>query len=141
MTRKEVIDAIADAISEMEGFKHKTSRVAVRNANPGNIRIWRGKDGKPYPTHRGYVDFVAWANGDYTKGLEEGWRVLRVLVGRYIDGHLTGHPPTFVEMFEKYAPAADNNHPRQYAAFVATKLGASPGDVIKNIIRKEEEEA
>jgi len=138
MTREELIEKIARAIAEMEGFyvnaAHPT--LAQRNANPGNIRQWRDARGRPYPTHRGYVDFVAWASARFPgasrdeisrRAIEEGWRILRMLIGQYLDGKYTqGKPPTIEEMFRVYAPSSDGNHPANYARFVASKIGARP---------------
>ncbi|MFN3327019.1 MAG: hypothetical protein ACK5AZ_26295 [Bryobacteraceae bacterium] len=100
MTRTELIDKIAKAIAEMEGFYVNAAKptLAQRNANPGNIRQCRDARGRPYPTHRGYVDFVAWASERFPgasreemsrRAIEEGWRILRVLVGQYLDGKYT----------------------------------------------------
>jgi hypothetical protein len=136
MTRAELIEKIARAIAEMEGFYVNAAEptLAQRNANPGNIRQWRDARGRPYPTHRGYVDFVAWASERFAgasreemsrRAIEEGWRILRLLVGQYLDGRYTqGKPPTLDEMFRVYAPSADGNHPVNYARFVARKIGA-----------------
>ncbi len=140
MSRKEVVETIAQAIARMEGFTSGASRIARANANPGNIRKWHGRDGKPYPTEHGYVNFVAWAGGNEAKGLEEGWRILRVLIGQYIDGKYTAGPPTFYQMFEKYAPTEDRNNPRNYAQYVANALGADPGDRIIDVINRRERE-
>ena len=154
MTRAELIDRIARAIAEMEGFfvsepqararKIRYPTLAQINANPGNIRQWRDSRGLPYPTSRGYVDFVAWASERFPgvsredlsrRALEEGWRVLCVLIGQYLDGRYTqGKPPTFLEMFKVYAPSTDGNHPANYAEFVARRLGAGPNTVIASLI-------
>jgi hypothetical protein len=143
MTRKELIERIAQAIAEKEGFdlseaQARKRRVrypsrAQRNANPGNVRTWRDARGKRYPTDGGYVDFVAWASARYPglasdavrqKAGVEGWRILRVLAGQYIDGRYTeGKPPSLIEMFRVYAPGTDGNDPEGYARFVAAKLG------------------
>jgi len=135
MTRAELIEKITRAIAEMEGFFATAAKptIAQRNANPGNIRQWRDARGQPYPTHRGYVDFVAWASERFPglsreemsrRAIEEGWRILRVLVGLYLDGRYTqGKSPTVEEMFRVYAPSADGNHPANYARFVASKIG------------------
>jgi hypothetical protein len=146
MTRAELIEKIARAIAEMEGFYVTSAKptLAQRNANPGNIRQWRDARGRPYPTHRGYVDFVAWASERFPglsreemsrRALEEGWRILRVLVGQYLDGKYTqGKPPTAEEMFRVYAPSADGNDPAGYARFVAGRLGARPDQRLIDLV-------
>jgi hypothetical protein len=146
MTRQQLIEKIAGAIAEMEGFYATAAKppLAQRNANPGNIRQWRGARGRPYPTHRGYVDFVAWASERFPgasrdemsrRALEEGWRILRVLVGQYLDGKYTlGKQPSAEEMFRVYAPAADGNDPAGYARFVAAKLGVQPDQRLLDLV-------
>ena len=146
MTRAELINKIARAIAEMEGFYVTAAKptLAQRNANPGNIRQWRDARGKPYPTHRGYVDFVAWASERFPgasreemsrRAIEEGWRILRVLIGQYLDGQYTqGKPPTAEEMFRVYAPSADGNHPVNYARFVAGRIGARPDQRLIDLV-------
>jgi hypothetical protein len=146
MTRQELIEKIARAIAVMEGYYATTAKptLAQRNANPGNIRQWRDARGRPYPTHRGYVDFVAWASERFPgasreemsrQAIEEGWRILRVLVGQYLDGKYTqGKPPTLEEMFRVYAPSADGNHPANYARFVARKIGAPPDQRLIDLV-------
>jgi hypothetical protein len=145
MKKQRVIDAIADAIAHMEGFYAERNTLAKRNANPGNIRLWREASGKKYPTYAGYVDFVEWASQRMpgatreeisAAALNEGWRVLRKLVSDYVDGKYTQTPPTFYEMFARYAPSADGNNPRKYAAFVAQKLGARPEQKIIDLIQE-----
>jgi hypothetical protein len=146
MTREELIQKLALAIAEKEGFyvteaqaKARRARYPTRsqrNSNPGNIRAWKDAKGRPYPTDGGYVDFVAWAAAKWAgasheeisrRALEEGWRILRVLAGQYLDGRYTrGKPPTIDEMFRIYAPAADGNDPAGYARFVAARLGTQP---------------
>jgi hypothetical protein len=154
MTRPELIEKTARAIAEMEGFyltaaqakargiSHPT--LAQRNANPGNIRQWRDGRGHRYPTDSGYVDFVAWASVRFPnasseemskRAIDEGWRILRVLVGQYLDGCYTqGKPPSAEEMFRVYAPSADRNHPANYARFVADKIGARPDQRLLDLV-------
>jgi hypothetical protein len=146
MTRNELIEKIAQAIAEVEGFYRTAGQptLAQRNANPGNIRQWRDTRGRPYPTAKGYVDFVAWASERFPgasreemsrRAIEEGWRILRVLIGQYLDGKYTqGRPPTAEEMFRIYAPSADGNHPANYARFVARKLGARPDQRLIDLV-------
>lgn len=142
MTADDLANRIADAIAAMEGFRNPRS-LAHRNANPGNVRQWRS-GGDSYPTSGGYVDFVQWAADHYPDaGIlearriaeDEGWRVLRVLARKYIQGDYTsGKPPTFYEMFARYAPAADKNEPQRYAEFVAARLGVDPKQRIIDLI-------
>jgi hypothetical protein len=69
------------------------------------------------------------------RALEEGWRILRVLVGQYIDGRYTaGKPPTVEEMFRTYAPASDGNDPAGYALFVARKIGVRPDQRLVDLV-------
>lgn len=136
MTRQQVVDSIADSIATMEGF-YKAGTLPQKNANPGDIRIWKDKMG-PYPQSDGYVDFNAWAvtrgqSGEQA-GVNEGWRVLKVLVGNYIDGKYTKSDPTFVEMFSVYAPSSDANNPNAYAEYVAKQIGADPNQTISSLI-------
>jgi hypothetical protein len=153
MNRQELIQKLSEAIAEMEGFyiteaqakarKIPYPTLAQRNSNPGNIRRWR-RLGKPYPVSNNFVDFKAWAKETFPgmdasnleqAAINEGWRILKILVGQYIDGLYTGgRPPTFEEMFRIYAPAADKNNPQKYADFVAKKLGASPEQVIRSLV-------
>jgi hypothetical protein len=148
MTRDQVIDAIARAIAEMEGFFARRERptLAQRNANPGNIRRWKDAAGRSYPVASGYVDFMQWASDRFPgasreeisrRALDEGWRVLRVLVGQYVDGKYTGgQPPTLDEIFKRYAPAADSNDPVRYARFVADRLGVRPDQKPRDLIQE-----
>jgi hypothetical protein len=154
MTRQELLDKLARAIAENEGFfvtetqakarKIRSPTRAQINANPGNLRAWRDAKGQPYPTSGGYVDFVGWASHQFPgvsreemsrRALDEGWRVLRVLAGQYIDGRYTsGRPPTVEEMFHTYAPASDGNDPASYARFVASKLGVRPDQRLIDVV-------
>ena len=146
MNRQEFIEKIARAIAEMEGFYLTAAQptLAQRNANPGNIRLWRDGRDRAYPTHLGYVDFVAWASARFPgssreemsrAAIDEGWRILRVLIGQYLDGRYTqGKPPTAEEMFRVYAPSADGNHPANYARFVADRIGTRPNQRLLDLV-------
>jgi len=146
MTKQELIEQIAQAIAEMEGFYRTAAQptLARRNANPGNIRQWRDSRGRPYPTSKDYVDFVAWASERFPgasreemsrRALDEGWRILRVLIGQYLDGKYTqGKQPSAEEMFRVYAPSADGNHPANYARFVARKIGVRPDQRLLDLV-------
>lgn len=76
----------------------------------------------------------------------EGRRVLKVLVGQYVDGKYTnGQPPSLLRMFNTYAPSSDGNNPFDYANFVGHGLGWSLKDIketpIKEMIARKEAEA
>lgn len=146
MTRIQLIQALATAISRHEGFTVTQEQArsrgikwptrAQQNCNPGNIRRW-SRNGVAYPQTAGYVDFAAWAGGDRVKGLNEGWRILRVLVGQYVDGkYHKGISPTLAQMFAVYAPSADSNDPDAYARGVAAHLGVSPNVSLASLIDK-----
>jgi hypothetical protein len=140
MKREDLIHSIAYAIARMEGFFLTEEEAAARGlrwptkaqrlANPGNIRKWADR-----PQTDGYVDFMKWAKYDPVKANLEGWRVLRVLIGQYIDGKYTGgKSPTLYQFFERYAPAGDGNNPRKYAEFVAERVGIPPDVPLKEVI-------
>jgi hypothetical protein len=142
-----LVDRLAWAIAKIEGFfvtpeeaaarrlRHPTR--AQRNANPGNIRRWTGAGGWPYPQNGGFVDFYAWAAHrglPPERGVEEGWRVLKVLIARYIEGRFHNRKsPTLYEMFAKYAPDSDGNSSRKYAEAVAKLLKINPDKPLKEV--------
>jgi hypothetical protein len=154
MTRDELIARLAHAIAEQEGFfvteaqaKRRGIRYPTRaqiNANPGNVRVWKAASGKLYPISGGYVDFVAWAAAKFPgasheeisrRALDEGWRILRVLIRHYFDGRYTGgKTPTLAQMFRIYAPSADGNQPAAYARFVASRLGVAEDKPLNELI-------
>ena len=69
------------------------------------------------------------------RAIEEGWRILRVLIGQYLDGKYTqGKQPSAEEMFRVYAPSADGNHPANYARFVAGRIGARPDQRMLDLV-------
>ena len=138
MTRQQLIDRLAEAFAHEEGFfvteeQARAARLtfptrAQRNLNPGNIRRWR-RNGKPYPQSSGYVDFAALFPGDREAALAEGWRVLKVLIGKYVDGgYHGGSKPTLLQLLAVYSPSADGNDPERYARHVAQRAGV-PTDV------------
>jgi hypothetical protein len=123
MTPVQLIDAIAAAIARMEGF-FKPRSIAQRNHNPGNLRSWGTR-----PTVGGYAQF----DTD-----EDGWKALRRQVSRNIGRNLTmyeffGGKPG---VYPGYAPAADSNHPREYAEFVARQVGCQPDAVLSTLTKE-----
>jgi hypothetical protein len=143
MKREELVEKIAVGISILEGY-HRLS-LAWQNRNPGNIEYWWGEDGKKYPRWRGYVDFVAWAIRHWPPGAkwadvermaeEEGWRVLRTVVGQYIDGVYTdGKLPTLYEMFAHYLPTRGRISPEVCANYVANGAKIPPEIPLRQLI-------
>lgn len=103
--------------------------LAQMNNNPGNIRYWPGA-----VTIYGYASFPT---------VESGWKALHGQIETNVFGisrnwpRRRTHPMSFYEFFAGqrdkdgnvlplgypgYAPAADSNHPRVYAAYVLDHL-------------------
>ena len=123
MTRDQLVNGMAAAIARMEGYMDATGQprsgtIAYRNNNPGNLRAWGN-----LPTADGYAVFPSAA---------DGWAALKRQIGLNIDRGLTlyeffGGKPG---VYPGYAPAADSNHPVNYAQFVAAQIGIPPDAVI-----------
>ena len=136
MTPATFIDSIAAAIARMEGF-FKSGSIAQRNHNPGNLRAW-GK----LPIVGGYAQFAT---------DEDGWRALRRQIGRNIERGLTlyeffggvrdAEGMVLPGRYPGYAPAADQNHPKQYAEFVARQVGIAADVPLNEVIEQEAKNA
>ena len=119
-----LVERIAIAISEMEGFNKPGSR-AQRQNNPGNLRSW-GKT----PIVEGFANFPTAA---------EGWSALRRQIWRNVDRGLTlyeffGGKPN---VYAGYAPDADGNRSRHYAEFVAKRAGIPVNVPLNKLYDKE----
>ena len=119
-----LVERIAVAISEMEGFNKPGSR-AQRQNNPGNLRSW-GKT----PIVDGFANFPTAA---------EGWSALRRQIWRNVDRGLTlyeffGGKPN---VYAGYAPDADGNRSRHYAEFVAKRAGIPVNVPLNKLYDKE----
>lgn len=119
-----LVERIAIAISEMEGFNKPGSR-AQRQNNPGNLRSW-GKT----PIVEGFANFPTAA---------EGWSALRRQIWRNVDRGLTlyeffGGKPN---VYAGYAPDADGNRSRHYAEFVAKRVGIPVNVPLNKLYDKE----
>ena len=124
MTPAQLIDAIAAAIARMEGY-YVSQSISQRNRNPGNLRSWG-----TLPTVGGYAKFDTDA---------AGWAALKRQVSRNIGRNLTlyeffGGKPG---VYPGYAPAADSNHPREYAEFVSRQVGCAPDVVLSTLTAKD----
>jgi hypothetical protein len=124
MTQSQLIDAIAAAIARMEGYYVQQS-ISQRNRNPGNLRSWG-----TLPTVGGYAKF----DSDAT-----GWAALKRQVSRNIGRGLTMYEffGGRAGVYPGYAPAADANHPREYAEFVARQVGCAPDVVLSTLTEKD----
>lgn len=112
-----MVNEIAESIARMEGF-YTPGTLARINNNPGNLRTWGS-----LPIRNGFAVFPT---------EEAGWNALRRQVQLLIDRGLNlyeffGGKPG---VYPGYAPAADNNKPRQYAEFVAGRVGIDPSVAI-----------
>ena len=113
----DAIEALADAISVYEGYWKSGTR-ANRNRNPGNLRpILRSQP----RDEGGYRIFHS---------LCEGYGALCGDLEIKFAGHSrSGLKPdsTLAELIAVWAPAADSNDPKRYAAFVAQWLTVALG--------------
>jgi hypothetical protein len=106
-------DSISQAIATQEGF-YKPGSIAQRQNNPGNLRTWGSQ-----PIANGYAVFETPA---------AGWAALNRQVDLNISRGLSlyeffgGKPGVYAG----YAPSADGNRPREYALFVASRIGLDP---------------
>jgi hypothetical protein len=110
----------AFTISRFEGFQSGACRRCRENNNPGAIRTWG-----QLPVRNGFAVFPT---------LDQGWLALYRQIALNVNRGLT-----WVEFFggkpgvySGYAPAADNNNPRQYGTFVANKMNMNPDIPILN---------
>lgn len=133
-TREQLIDAIAEAMSQMEGF-HVAHSVAQQNNNPGNLRSW----GQMPITASSYAKFPT---------PEAGWDALKQQIAYNVWGKgprdpfplRVSQPLTFKTFYAGqrdanggvltggypgYSPAADKNNPDAYAKFVYNKVHAA----------------
>lgn len=133
-TRKSLVRMFCFAIQEFEdyvppGGKYRNGSVApigslsYRNNNPGNVKWVPGQRLSTGADKRGFAVF---------RSYEDGFAFLEAMVRNHIKGLSRYYRPsmTFYEYFAVYAPAEDDNHPRQYAEFVAKKCGVSPNTQI-----------
>lgn len=103
-----VVEAIADAIMQFEGWGPDTR--SYRNRNPGNLRAGLNQNGED---PGGYAIFPCF---------EDGYRALEVDLLDKIEGRDRedlNAESTLADLFSAYAPSSDHNRPTEYARFVA----------------------
>lgn len=126
------LDKLARAIYDFEDPKKNS--VATRNNNPGNLKAPNGKpnfwQGQTGVDERGFAIFDSMDNGfralkmQFTieAGRHPNWTLLQ-----FITDFLGGNPA---------APAVSKEgNPFTYAAAVASKVGASVGSTLSNLLR------
>lgn len=113
----------------VRGIHFPNGSISYRNNNPGNLRWSYMQDGQK----GGYAYFDTYG---------EGWEALLHQLRIAADGRSSVYNPEDTlwneddkkGFFNKYAPSSDNNHPKNYAEFVAKRLGVGLDYQIKNII-------
>lgn len=87
--------------------------LADRNNNPGNLRPVSGKGFNSYASEL------------------HGWGAMNNQLMRYYTGKTTGKQlRTIEDIVSTWAPASDNNNPKEYAAQVAKWMGVSETEVL-----------
>ncbi|MGU3521585.1 lytic transglycosylase [Enterobacteriaceae bacterium C23F] len=96
-----------------QGAKRGKGTLADRNNNPGNIRPVGGGGFRTY------------------QSALHGWEAMKNQLMRYFNGKTTGRAlQTVQDIISTWAPASDNNDPKQYAKQVAGWMGVSPNAVL-----------
>jgi len=120
-----LIDKWADAIKRFEGWT--PTSLSFRNNNPGNLRPspepWQGQ----ISVSNGFIVFDTYENG---------LRALKISLINAATGRSRVYSPSdsLYDFFARYAPASDNNYPRQYAEFVAAQLNVDPNTPIGQLV-------
>lgn len=118
---------LIEAIAQVEGFYAKGDKPnrPQRNANPGNINFapWLAqKYGAVLETGTPEPRFA------HFKTPEDGFAALHDLLSGHAYAGLT-----IEEAINRYAPSAENNTVG-YVAFVCSKVGCKPGDLVKDVM-------
>lgn len=123
--KPEYLSLMCQAIEEFEGYyapgdnpKYPNGTRAWANKNPGNLR--RGA----WSLAIGFDD----KNFAIFKTKSDGLKTLENMITNAASGFSKVYFPNdnLIAFFQKYAPAADNNHPANYASYVARKIGVNP---------------
>lgn len=115
-----LLDKMCQAICDYEGGPGDLNHI---NNNPGNLRNWPTQIG----TNKGFAVFRTWA---------EGIQALRSLITNAATGKSASYKPnmSLLDFFEVYAPGNDNNHPLNYAKFVAKRMDVDITFQLKNLV-------
>ena len=117
-TTQDFITHFATCIRDYEG---KPGDLNYKNNNPGNFRCPKVKIDKRYGN---VICVETGVSGKFLKfpTYDLGWLYLTTILKQRIKANPTWSCRDF---FNNYAPAADNNNPDRYAAYVASRLGIS----------------
>jgi len=112
-------DRMAKAIMEFEGYFEGS--VSYKNKNPGNLKNV-GQAGAIGTDNQGHAIFGTF---------EDGYQALINQIRRMFQGYGTIYQPSMslYQVFSKYA----EGNSRQYAEFVAARLGVSPENTLEQI--------
>ena len=111
------LEAMALAMfADESGHLEDPTVPAIRNLNPGNLRLAGGTSDP-----NGYTIFP-----DFISGYSA---LLRELQAKFSgnNSHGIGQSSTLLELFNVYAPPSDNNPTNAYAEFVAGWVGRALG--------------
>lgn len=146
------IGAWAEAIKQHEGYyppspKYPKGSRSFRNNNPGNFRCakWLMEEFGAVACEENFLVFP-----DY----QHGWRALIGFLTYAAQGKLKSYHPEMglyngkfpdekrkekPGFFQVYAPSADSNNPKNYAAAVAQFIGAKVEEPIRNFLEESDE--
>jgi hypothetical protein len=125
------VKTLLQAIAQIEGFGVSQANRPTRNNNPGNINMAGWLAEPPYyavmedQPGAGLPRFAKFPTAD------AGWLALRnLLLGpKYCN-------LTIEQAINRYAPPSENNT-GGYVDFVCKAVGCQPGDIVKDVMNKE----
>lgn len=120
-----VLSPLAHFCLAIRDYEGKPGDLNYKNNNPGNCRC----SSTGYLPKYGNVKCVN--NFAVFPTYELGWQYLLALVTERINQHPDW---TILDFFEHYAPTSDNNDPRRYAAYVASRIAVDITYKIKNLL-------
>jgi hypothetical protein len=112
-------DRMAKAIMEFEGYFEGS--VSWKNNNPGNLK-YAGQASATGADSQGHAIFPTF---------QDGYRALINQIRRMFQGYGSIYKPTMT-LYQTFSRYAEGNS-RQYAEFVASRLGVSPDSTLQDI--------